>query len=76
MKRYRVKFDRVGRNRTIGPLTANADSLDDLALEIFRYVRPHLRSRDLDVCINTDGASGFLACGMHSGGDFTISETL
>lgn len=45
--------------------------------KIHRYARPHLRSRYYGIelnCIDGEG-EGFIACGFHSGGDFSIRVT-
>jgi hypothetical protein len=44
----------------------------DLCRAIRQHVRLHLRSRDFDVMLDDDGRGGWLACGMRSGGNFTI----
>lgn len=70
--RYRVDFERVGRNQNIEPLHALALGEAELCRAIRQHVRPHLRSRDFDVMLDEDSNRGWLACGMHNGGDFTI----
>ena len=70
--RYEIKFDRIGRNHEVAPLVAVVEGEADLCRRIRAHARPHLRSRDFDVCVNEYGDGGFLACGMHDGGRFTI----
>ena len=72
---YTVKFERIGRNHSIAPLVTDAVDLNDLAEKIHSYARPHLRSRDYGIelnCVDGEG-EGFIYCGFHSGGDFSIS---
>ena len=74
---YTVKFERIGRNHNIAPLVTDAADLNDLAEKIHRYARPHVLSRDYAVelnCVDGDG-EGFIACGFHCAGDFSISVT-
>lgn len=70
--RHRIEFERIGRNRNVEPLHVLALGEADLCRAIRAHARPHLRSRDFDVMLSDDGASGWIACGMHSGGEFTI----
>ena len=70
--RHIVEFERVGRNASVEPLHVLAVGEADLCRAIRRHVRPHLRSRDFDVMLDDDGRGGWLACGMHVGGKFTI----
>ena len=72
--KHRIEFERVGRNRSVEPLHALALGEAELCRAIRNHVRPHLRSADFDVMLNDDGRSGWLACGMHSGGNFTIQS--
>ncbi len=73
MQTYLVEFERVGRNHQVQPLTATVEGEADLARKIRAHVRPHLRSRDFDVMLDADAGAGWLACGMHSGGNFTFT---
>jgi len=75
MQTYVIKFDRIGRKRDVEPLTATVAGEADLCRAIRTYARPHLLSRDFDVMIDEDSNRGWIACGMHSGGDFTFSPT-
>lgn len=70
--RYRIDFERIGRNRNVEPLHVLALSEADLCRAIRNHARPHLRSRDFDVLLDEDTHRGWLACGMHNGGDFTV----
>lgn len=71
MIRYRITFDRIGRNRSVAPLDADVAGEADLCRAIRNHARPHLRSRDFDVILDEDSSRGWLACGMHNGGDFS-----
>ena len=71
MPRYTVTFERIGRNKSVPPLNVKAADADHLARFILKYAREHLRSRNVEVIVGDDG-KGFIACGFHSGGDFTV----
>lgn len=70
---YQVTFERIGRNRGVAPLQLVVDGEADMARKVRAYARPHLRSRDFDVCIDAETMTGFFACGMHDGGKFSIT---
>lgn len=70
--RYRIEFERIGRNHAVEPLHVLALGEADLCRAIREHARPHLRSRDFDVMLDEDTHRGWLACGMLNGGDFTI----
>lgn len=70
--RYRIEFERIGRNRIIEPLHVLALGEADLCRAIRNHARPHLRSRDFDVILDENSNRGWLACGMHNGGDFAV----
>lgn len=74
MQTYTITFERIGRNRTVAPLTAKVAGEADLCRAIRAHARPHLRSADFDVILDEESNRGWLACGMHSGGDFTYTE--
>lgn len=74
MPRYLIEFERIGRSRGIAPLTVDVTTDDELAIEIERYARPHLRSRDFEAVIDREAGAGWIACGMHSGGDFSVTQ--
>lgn len=74
MTAYRVVFDRIGRNHNVPPLEgAAAVDGNELAELIYRYARPHLRSRDVEVWLNLHTMDGAIYCGVRLGGRFTIS---
>lgn len=72
MPRYRITFERIGRNHSVAPLDADVHGEADLCRAIRAHARPHLRSRDFDVMLDEDSNRGWLDCGMRNGGDFTI----
>lgn len=74
LPQYRIIFDRIGRNHGVEPLVTKAADADDLADKVHRFARKHLRSRDYDVDLNMDKGEGFITCGMHCGGRFTITR--
>lgn len=73
MLTYVITFERIGRNRAVAPLTAKVEGEADLCRAIRTHARPHLRSADFDIMLDEESNSGWLACGMHNGGDFTYS---
>jgi hypothetical protein len=70
---YRVEFDRIGRTHDVAPLDVSAVDADALAESIYRYARPHLRSRDVEVVVDLEAMRGSILCGFHSGGRFTVT---
>lgn len=75
MQTYHIKFDRIGRNHAVAPMIAKVADADQLAAYIHKHARPHLRSRDYDVIVCLDKGTGFIMCGMHVGGEFTIKQS-
>lgn len=74
-KRYRVTFDRIGRNHNVPVFDSSlACNAGELAEQICRYANRHLRSRDVEVVIIDDLQNGYISCGGRPGGGFTISE--
>lgn len=73
MNKYSVEFERIGREHNVPATVFLAAGSDELAELILKYARPHLRSRDVEVCIDLEDGTGFIACGMHSGGNFTVA---
>lgn len=76
--RYLIEFERIGRNKSVPPVTVDCDGEADLCRRIRDIARPHLRSRDFDVMLEyaEPGETiigGFIACGMHSGGSFAVT---
>jgi hypothetical protein len=73
MKKYVVTFDRIGRSRDVAPLECDATCADELAEQVYRYARPHLLSRDVNVVVDLTAAKGEIFCGFQSGGSFSIA---
>ena len=69
---YCVTFERIGRNHNVAALGVDVANADELAEEIHKYARPHLRSADYEVCVDLETGEGSIICGMHCGGQFTI----
>jgi hypothetical protein len=71
---YRVTFEdgRIGRRRDINPVIVNATDADELAEAVFRYAKPFLMSRDVEVSADLEAMSGTIYCGLHIGGKYTI----
>lgn len=72
MTSYRVTFKRIGRNHAVPDLVTKAADADDLAVAVHKYARKHLASRNYNVAVDLGEGTGFIACGMHNGGEFTI----
>jgi hypothetical protein len=72
--KYRVMFDRIGRKKEVAPLTVDARDADELAEHIYRYARPHLLSRDVEVSADLEAGKGIVFCGFNNGGTFTIER--
>ena len=74
MTSYTVQFDRIGRNHEVPDLTVTG-AADQVAEAIYRYARPKLRSRDVEVAVDLEELRGHIFCGMQTGGTFELSET-
>jgi hypothetical protein len=74
VKTYQVTFDRIGRNHDVAPLTAEAGDAGQLAEVIYRYARPHLVSRDIEVSVDLGAGKGYVFAGIQTGATFTITE--
>jgi hypothetical protein len=72
--RYRVTFARIGRNHDVPALVTTAVDADDLAEQVFRYARPRLGSRDVDVTVDFDKAKGTIYAGMRSGVELQVED--
>ncbi len=55
--RYRVTFERVGRNHFVPPLEVEADDGDALAHHIHAYAGRFLASKDYEVTVDEDHGS-------------------
>lgn len=73
MPSYLVEFERIGRNRGVRPMTFAVDGEADLSRSLRAVARQHLRSTDFDVMLDMEAGTGWFACGMHSGGNFSIT---
>jgi len=76
MPEFTVRFDRIGRNHNVKPLIVEARNADDLENKILRYARKWLVSRDVDIEFDPDKNNGFIVCGFHDGGSFTVESTM
>lgn len=72
--KYTVTFERVDRKHSLPPLDVDGDS--DIGEQIHDYVRPHLVSRRIDIHYSLQDGTGFILCGFHDGGQFTIRENV
>lgn len=74
--KYLVTFNdrRIGRNRQVEPLQCEADDADQLAALIYRYARPHLLSRDVEVVVDLEKMAGGIFAGIQNVGTFALTE--
>jgi adenylyl- and sulfurtransferase ThiI len=72
---YRVTFNRIGRNHHVAPLAVEATNADTIAEAVYRYARPHLASRDVEVSVDLATGQGQIFCGFNNGGTFTVEPT-
>lgn len=72
---YRVTFDRIGRERNAPDLVATADGPNHLGDLILSHAEPFLRSHAVSVEFEEDMRSGWIFCGMRTGGTFTIEAS-
>lgn len=79
-----VRFDRIGRDRAVAPLTITETTTPDdptyadrLARQIHRYAFPRLLSTEVTVVVDStaEPMQGFIAAGFHNAGRFTITPT-
>lgn len=75
MPKYEIKFERIGRNKDVPPLVAQADGVVNLGMLIADYADQYIMSEDFEVGVNDDLTGGHILVGMaHCGGEFTITE--
>lgn len=80
---YTASFDRVGISHKVAPLSIavpnhlldNGTGADFIAESVYRYVRPKLLSRDIEVQVDLDNGQGHILCGMRNGGTFSVKST-
>ena len=72
--KYRVNFERIGRNHSPEPMLIAAIDADDLADKIFTHIRKGklLASREFEVTVDLELMKGSLDFGRF--GNFTIEE--
>jgi hypothetical protein len=76
-KRYRVTFERIGRDHNPAPIELEARNGDELTTLIYRHVKGKLASREIEVSVFGDGKKGLtdgsiIVGGAHSAGTFTV----
>lgn len=71
---YIVNFERIGRNRSVEPLTVQSDDPDTIAEAIYKYARPKLASKDVEVTVNLEKLTGIIEVGWNNGGTFTLEK--
>lgn len=54
MNRYRVTFDRIGRNHDVAPLDVVGENDSEVAFHVHQYARPRLTSNDVTVNVDLD----------------------
>lgn len=72
LRRFRCTTDRIGRTHRQVTLTLTAADADDLAEQLYRACRPHLRSSDPDVTVDLTAGKAWILGGR--AGTFTIEE--
>ena len=72
---FRCVFERIGRTRGITPVVFESRTADDLARQVYRFARPHLGSRTVEVLVNVDEQRGVILVGAgRPGGSFTVER--
>ena len=71
---YLAKFDRISRNHNVAPLAVHGDA-DAIAEQIYRYAKPKVVSRDVEIVVDLEKLSGTIFCGFHVVGSFTLEPT-
>lgn len=69
---YVATFDRIGRKHDVEPLPVTGDA-DAIAEQVYRYARTKVGSRDVEVAVDLDEMRGWVLCGMHPAGSFTLA---
>jgi hypothetical protein len=76
---YVATFERIGRSRTVAPLTVTVEdgeeAGDRFAERVDRYARRHLGSHDVEVLVYEDGGGSIVVGGIRNAGDFTWSRS-
>lgn len=74
MAGYRAKFDRISRNHNVPDLSVDG-SAQNIAEQVYRYAKPKVASRDVEVIVDLEALKGTIYCGMQVGGSFTLEPT-
>lgn len=74
MPRYRVTFQRLGRQHHVPPLDVGGSNPIDIGSAISDYASKYLMSSDYDVGVDDDLSGGHIIAGMHEVGVFTIKR--
>lgn len=70
---YVVTFDRIGRNHSVEPLQVFGDA-NEIATQIYRYARPKLGSRDVQVWVELPQLrTGIVVGGLRPAGRGTLT---
>lgn len=75
MAAYVATFDRIGRNHHVEPLNVTG-SADAIAEQVYRYAKPKLASKDIEVVIDFDELGGTIFAGFHVAGHVTLTEAV
>lgn len=70
---FTVSFNRIGRTHDVLDLAVATTNPDEIAGLVYRYARPMLRSRDVEVVVNLETMRGSIFCGFNNGGTFTLA---
>ena len=72
--RYRITFDRIGRNTSVPNLDVPVTGLIAVGEAISDYAGKFLASTDYDVGVDNDMSGGHIIAGMHEVGTFKIMQ--
>ncbi|SDI40446.1 hypothetical protein SAMN05421505_1497 [Sinosporangium album] len=72
--RYRVVYDRIGREHDVAPQHTTANGPEELADRITAHARPHLLSEDVQTAVDLVAMAGTIYAGEHPAGCFTLEE--
>ena len=72
MPTYTVKFDRIGRAHP-APLVVKCTDEPSLVNRIARHARRAVSAKSAVVTMQAGARAGYVACGLHASGRFTIT---
>jgi len=66
-----AKFDRISRNHDVPDLAVSGDA-QAIAEQVYRYAKPKVASKDVEVVVDLAESRGTIYCGMQVGGSFVL----